>query len=483
MIIATIDYKEKKTLLIGFILIKFLDSISYYRVFKYLYENYGFNPLVIHTDYEISLAKAIKHCEFFSKDLIHLRCMFHFVQAIRRKCQQIGLAKKKLSKNVYELISNIELICLINYDRVTEYQKFLINNLQEKKEYIKLCKYLKEYWFSKNISEYNFSQFINKYKQSKDKMDMIYLTNNIIESINSRINFYLPKKITNELNFIKSINNILLNDSINNNNNNHRYDYKTRSLLFLIEKEELNNYFKWIKFDMFKHYLRMIIKNNTNFIERGEGESDKLFKLIGEDISDLDEDKENDENGLNLTNSNLNQNNSKDESDSSFENEIEENLNVDLNNAENLDNFVKNFQQLNIKEEKEGEKNVDRFKDQIIIDKEKEEEDKKGNNKDLENNKEYFHKEDDSNNMDIDSIEKNKFLMPLGDRIKDRLKNAVKNCKKKTNKKKEINYPKKCRKRKKSYSDEDIDEYEKNSIKRKKSLPKQKKKRMVIMSH
>ena len=139
MIIATIDYKEKKTLLIGFILIKFLDSISYYRVFKYLYENYGFNPLVIHTDYEISLAKAIKHCEFFSKDLIHLRCMFHFVQAIRKKCQQIGLAKKKLSKNVYELISNIELICLINYDRVTEYQKFLINNLQEKKEYILNC--------------------------------------------------------------------------------------------------------------------------------------------------------------------------------------------------------------------------------------------------------------------------------------------------------------------------------------------------------
>ena len=153
-----------------------------------------------------------------------------------------------------------------------------------------------------------------------------------------------------------------------------------------------------------------------------------------------------------------------------------------MNNAENLDNFVKNFQQLNIKEEKEGEKNVDRFKDQIIIDKEKEEENKKGNNKNLENNKEYFHKEDDSNNMDIDSLEKNKFLMPLGDRIKDRLKNAVKNCKKKTNKKKEINYPKKCRKRKKSYSDEDIDEYEKNSIKRKKSLPKQKK-RMVIMSH
>ena len=38
--------------------------------------------------------------------------------------------------------------------------------------------------------------------------------------------------------------------------------------------------------------------------------------------------------------------------------------------------------------------------------------------------------------MDIDSIEQNKFLMPLGDRIKDRLKNIVKNGNKKTNKKK-----------------------------------------------
>ena len=50
MILATIDYKEKKTVLIVFILIKILESISYYRVFKYLFENYRFNPFVIHID-------------------------------------------------------------------------------------------------------------------------------------------------------------------------------------------------------------------------------------------------------------------------------------------------------------------------------------------------------------------------------------------------------------------------------------------------
>ena len=47
---------------------------------------------------------------------------------------------------------------------------------------------------------------------------------------------------------------------------------------------------------------------------------------------------------------------------------------------------------------------------------------------------------------------------------------------KKTNKKKEIIYPKECRKRKKSYSDEDIDEVGKNSIKTKNSFSKLKKK-------
>jgi len=54
---------------------------------------------------------------------------------------------------------------------------------------------------------------------------MIYLTNNIAENINGKLNYYLPKRITNENNFIKSVNNILINDAIDNNNKNKRYDF------------------------------------------------------------------------------------------------------------------------------------------------------------------------------------------------------------------------------------------------------------------
>jgi hypothetical protein len=52
MIIATFDHIEKKTILICFILLKYLDHISYLKVFQYLNDNYGFNPLIIHSDYE-----------------------------------------------------------------------------------------------------------------------------------------------------------------------------------------------------------------------------------------------------------------------------------------------------------------------------------------------------------------------------------------------------------------------------------------------
>ena len=85
-ILSTINYKEKKIIIIGFVIIKFIYTLSYYRVFKCLYENYSFNMLVIRSDYEISLDNAIKKCEFFSKILIQL---FHFVQAICEKYQKI----------------------------------------------------------------------------------------------------------------------------------------------------------------------------------------------------------------------------------------------------------------------------------------------------------------------------------------------------------------------------------------------------------
>ena len=37
-------------------------------------------------------------------------------------------------------------------------------------------------------------------------MNKIYITNNIVESIHGKINYYLPKHITNAFNFLNCIN-------------------------------------------------------------------------------------------------------------------------------------------------------------------------------------------------------------------------------------------------------------------------------------
>lgn len=60
MTITSINYQENKTVLICFILLKFLNKISYYKILQYLHENLSFNPTIIHIDYECSLAAAIK---------------------------------------------------------------------------------------------------------------------------------------------------------------------------------------------------------------------------------------------------------------------------------------------------------------------------------------------------------------------------------------------------------------------------------------
>ena len=95
----------------------------------------------------------------------------------------------------------------------------------------------------------------------------MYTTNNIVESINSILAFNLPKRVTQNIDFIKSITKILSIESLDIKNSK-RKDYKTKALLYLIKEEDLNKNLKWISFDMFKKYLNLIIeKENDNMDE------------------------------------------------------------------------------------------------------------------------------------------------------------------------------------------------------------------------
>ena len=132
MTIAALDKKNNQTILICFVILKFLGHISYHRTLKYLYENFEFNPLIIHTDFESSLAITIYNLKFYKHKKIHIKCFFHFVKAIIQKLHNLGLIKKNNFNNIGTIVNNIELLCFIDITKLDKYKTFIIKNIKEK---------------------------------------------------------------------------------------------------------------------------------------------------------------------------------------------------------------------------------------------------------------------------------------------------------------------------------------------------------------
>ena len=77
-----------------------------------------------------------------------------------------------------------------------------------------------------------------------------------------------------------------MNDKIDNNTI-IRYDYITKSLLLLIDKENINNHFKWIDLTKFKYYLNLIKKDQKEIIN--ENNLDKLIQTIDMEVAEDDD--------------------------------------------------------------------------------------------------------------------------------------------------------------------------------------------------
>ena len=157
-------------------------------------------------------------------------------------------------------------------------------------------------------------------------MEKLYLTNNIIESLHAKLNYFLPRHVTNQYNFVNSMNNILINDSIINSQIK-RKDFKTKSLIMIVEKEKLNENFKWISYDKFKSYLKKIIDDNSK--NNNQDEANNIMKLIDDDLeenieSDIyNKDSNNNENNINKIFSEDDESGEDNSEDAQIEREIE----------------------------------------------------------------------------------------------------------------------------------------------------------------
>ena len=138
-----------------------------------------------------------------------------FTDDKKKKLIKTGIFKKKINPLSAEIISNIELLCFLNMDKIKEFQKVIIKKLETYKKLNGFVKYLKTYLFLLSPKIYNYSEIIQHFKISNNNnkfLDKLYTTNNICESLNSKISFNLPKKSANNFNFVNALSNILSNE-------------------------------------------------------------------------------------------------------------------------------------------------------------------------------------------------------------------------------------------------------------------------------
>ena len=117
---------------------------------------------------------------------------------------------------------------------------------------------------------YNYSKIINEYFEGNNRsIEKLYLTNNVCESINSKINFYLPKKATSNYDFINALTKVFINNTFDNKTIK-RHDYITRALIKIIKDEKLNDKLYWVSFDQFKSKEKYIISGREEDLEEDD---------------------------------------------------------------------------------------------------------------------------------------------------------------------------------------------------------------------
>ena len=285
MTISTILPNKNMTKICCFVCYKYQDKVSYERIITYLKENFHFLPKVVHTDYEYALYSVFDNKKIYENEVIHAFCYFHYIKAIREKVISLKISKNKLNKKAYELIKNIEIISFINRDKIKEYITFIKNQLILDEDYKKLVNYLENNWFNKKVDLFNYSKLLNFISGNKNEnnnqkiLEKFYATNNISESLHSKLNYYTPKAAINSEQFVSSLRKIFLDNTIKTDCIK-RNDFKTRAIIKIIQDLDLNNEPQWLDFKIFYKYENQIIKNiNQNL---NEFEIDKIYKEINE---------------------------------------------------------------------------------------------------------------------------------------------------------------------------------------------------------
>ena len=188
---------------------------------------------------------------------------------------------------------------------------------------------------------YNYDKLINYKKENHNNkyLEYLYTTNNVVESINGKLNYYLTKGMTSNTNFVNSITKYLINDTYEANKKKsiNRHNYIIKKFLKILDSDYFKDGLKWINYDDFVDFEKQVIKecypiNNSINIDElikyidiiFDNENDNLDSKLHNHINSINiPDLKEVEDSFSLDNENFNNKDGEmDLSDNSFSNKI-----------------------------------------------------------------------------------------------------------------------------------------------------------------
>ena len=289
IIITGIDFIKNEAKISCFAFIENDDYMTYCKLFQFLNKIYNFNPEKINTDYNCEICKALNYwCDLFKQKPEHKYNFFAYEKFLRERTKVISSKKKEFNLCCLEVLINIELISFMDKNIINEQKKVLSEIMKRNYDCNKIFNYIEKNWFSHYLNEINFSKynFSNYSTQNNYELFELYKSKHLSELYHKILDKFIPKYAISMNTFVAQFKKLLRNENIiipfDFNDFKQKYEYHLQTLIYMINKYNLNKKPKWIEINTYIESLKFIIKENIVKIKGNNYNEQDILDIIKE---------------------------------------------------------------------------------------------------------------------------------------------------------------------------------------------------------
>mgnify|MGYP002624394402 CR=1 FL=1 len=323
--------KEKyKTVLCNISLICNENMETFKVILEHLKLKYNFHPNKITLDFSKAEYYAFK---IVYKDIIIIPCFYHYCKNIIRNLPELKSKTKTIKKQAIDLFDNMKLICFIEVNNIDSFYEEIKYKYSAK--FTKFFKYFENFYFKKK--PFSDKCWNYHHEHFNDDNNIIFYTNNIVESCNRTLNSKFIRICKTLYHFKKAIR-----DLIDIYDKHPVYQEKklciTRALEHYVKRNEIINLITHNDFELLKEsYKKYLNKNKLSSDDKyisSEEEEKSILKNIIDSEESVSSDSEELDNNPHTNNSKYNHDRDDGDGDGDGDNESKTNANKNMSNID-----------------------------------------------------------------------------------------------------------------------------------------------------